>query len=179
MIDTWLQYGILLAQSSRLDGLRRFKERRIGGDDVLNGLLLLTAVTALILLLTYALNIQERRRNYSSPLRLFLELCKAHDLQWSERWLLWRVARSQGLRDPALLFIEPERFSPTQLGPSFRLRARQLKHLYARLYVGLAEGNRQRYDAQDVAQDDAATTPVAAAPDDQGHPFPLSLLQGK
>ena len=136
MMNAWFQYGILLAQKSRLEGLRRgFEGRRINSGDLLNGLLLVTAVTVLILLLTYLLNLQERRRNYSSPLRLFLALCKAHRLPWSERWLLWRVSRSQGLRDPARMFLEPERFAPAQLGPSFRLRAARLKHLYERLYA--------------------------------------------
>ena len=179
-MNAWFQHGILLAQKSRIESLRRgFEGRRIGSDDVLKGMLLLTAITALILLLTYALNLQERRRNYSSPLGLFLALCKAHRLRWSERWLLWRVARSQRLRDPARLFLEPERFAPAQLGPSFRLRTGQLKHLYGRLYAGLAEGNKQREEDRDDVQDTAAATPVAAAPGDQGHPFPLSLLQGK
>ncbi|NQU23718.1 MAG: hypothetical protein HQ567_20745 [Candidatus Nealsonbacteria bacterium] len=195
MINAWFQHGILLAQNSRLDSMRqRFEGHRIGSNDIVKGLLLLIALTALILLLTYVLNLQESRRKYSSPLRLFLALCKAHGLRWSECWLLWRVARSQRLRDPTRLFLEPERFAPAQLGPRFRMRAGRLKLLYERLYVGLAEGNKRtdedRSDVQDtpaatpttampVATTPTVAAPVAAASGDEDHPFPASLLQGK
>ena len=53
----------------------------------------------------------------SSPNRLFLSLCRAHRIAWSDRWLLWRLAASQRLEDPVRVFLEPERLDPDAAGP--------------------------------------------------------------
>ena len=108
-----LNQSLLFAQRSRLDGIaNNFRGRAAGIDrsDIANGVLVLAIIVLVVWLLSYMLSTQERRKPFSSPLMLFLSLCRAHRLNWRERWLLWRVARSQRLRDAARIFIEPARF---------------------------------------------------------------------
>lgn len=131
-----LHDGILFARLSRLEGLRRgFRPRRIDSGDVVTGLLILAVIVAAVWLLSYLLTLHERRGAYSSPLGLFLSLCKAHRLPWSQRWLLWRVARAQRLHDPARLFLESERLDPTNMDPPLRIRSEELKLLRDRLFA--------------------------------------------
>jgi len=73
----------------------------------------------------------------SSPNRLFLSLCRAHGIAWSDRWLLWRLAASQRLKDPARLFLEPERLDPDLARPLSRRRAARLERLRLQLFEGL------------------------------------------
>lgn len=144
-MNTCLHAAILLAEQSRVDiftsGLR--ERRRLDTQDVVTGLLVLGAVVLVVWILSYLMTLQERRRPYVSPRRLFLELCKAHKLRWSQWWLLWRVARAQRLRDPALLFLAPERLESIRESPAFRKRAAELKRLREMLFAepqGEAEG---------------------------------------
>ncbi len=95
--------GVLLAERTRLGSLNlplHGRGEMSGRDDVLLGLLILAALAAGIWALSRLLAIGSRHRAYDSPRRLFLSLCQAHRLRWSQRWLLWRLASSQGLKDP-------------------------------------------------------------------------------
>jgi hypothetical protein len=133
-MNYWFDQGILLAQRSRLEGLRKgFRGHRIDSEEILTGLLILGGIAMAIWLLSYLLRLQEGRRAYSSPLWLFFSLCRAHRLRWSEGWLLWRVARAQRLSDAARVFLEPERLQAANLGPALRRRAAQLEQLRERL----------------------------------------------
>jgi len=124
------------AQGNRFEGLSRgFKGRRIESGEIVTVLLIALSVLLALWLLSYATSLRERRRAYASPLRLFLSLCRAHRLRWSERWLLWRVARAQRLRDPARLFLEPERLEARNLDASSRMHGEQLGRLRARLFA--------------------------------------------
>ena len=130
----------LTAQRSRLDEVTsvfRNRPSQIDTQYMLTGLLVLAAIVLGMWLLSQLLARQERRRSYNSAWMLFLSLSKAHRLSWPDRWLLWRVARHQGLRDPARLFLEPERLADNNLGPALRLRGAQLKALRGRLFAGL------------------------------------------
>ena len=164
-----LYQGILLGQQSRLEGLSRgFKGRRIDAGDVVTGLVILGAIGLAVWLLSALMNYQERRRGRSSPIRLFLSLCKAHGLRWSQRWLLWRVARAHRLRDPARLFLEPERLRPDGLGPAFRLRGLQLKQLYDRVFGDLEDRKKPKDAAPPESSDSEQTgtplPPVSSQP---------------
>jgi len=139
-MNTLLQYGVLLAASSRLDNLSSgFRGRRahIEPKDYVTGVLLLTAIVLVVWLLSYMMTLQERRQTYKSPGRLFLSLCRAHRLRWAQRWLLWRAARAQRLRNPAQMFLEPERFEPAKLGPSLRARQDEFQQLRNKLFLDL------------------------------------------
>jgi hypothetical protein len=81
----------------------------------------------------------DRRATFNSPRKLFLRLCRAHRLTWRDTWLLWRLARSQRLGDPARLFLEPERFDPSDLAPGLRRHAERLQSLRDRLFADLSD----------------------------------------
>jgi hypothetical protein len=130
--------GILLADRTRLGSLNlplRGRSETSGRDDILLGLLIVAALMAAIWALSRLLAMGTRHRAYDSPRRLFLSLCKAHRLRWSEWWLLWRLARSQGLKDPARIFLEPERFGPGGLRPKLAARAERLRGIRDRLFT--------------------------------------------
>lgn len=135
-----LYRGILLAAQSRLDSLSsgfRGRRARLETDDIVTGLLIFSGIALAVWGLSLFLRLQERRRGYPRPLRLFLSLCRAHRLRPSEWWLLWRVARAQRLRDPARLFLEPERLQPADLGQRLAARADQLAQIRDRLFAQL------------------------------------------
>jgi len=141
-MNTLLQYGVLLAASSHLDSLSSgFRGRRthIEPKDYATGVLVLTALVLVVWFLSYMMTLQERRKTYRSPGRLFLALCREHRLRWPQRWLLWRAARAQRLRNPAQIFLEPERFEPAKLGPSLRARQDEFQRLRDKLFVDLDE----------------------------------------
>ena len=85
----------------------RNRSSQVDAQYVLTGLAVLAAIVMAMWILSRFLNRKERRRSSDSALMMFHVLCKAHGLSWSERWLLWRVARRQRLRDPARMFLEP------------------------------------------------------------------------
>jgi hypothetical protein len=93
---------ILFAQRSRGESFREgFRSRGTTGQvDVLLGLLIVATLVAGMWAISRLARLR-RRRGENSPWRLFWALCKAHGLNWSDSWLLRRVARSQRLRDPA------------------------------------------------------------------------------
>ncbi|HUT09489.1 MAG TPA: hypothetical protein VMY42_03260 [Thermoguttaceae bacterium] len=131
---------ILWAQGDRFEGLSRgFKGRRIDSGELVTSLLIVLSILLAVWLLSYTSSLRERRGAYASPLRLFLSLCKAHRLAWSEQWLLWRVAKAQRLRDPARLFLEPDRLEPQNLDPSSRMRMDRIKRLRDRLFADLGQ----------------------------------------
>ena len=108
---------------------------RLGTNDAV---ILLGALGGLILLLwvlSLLTNWQEHGRRRPSPLRLFLEVSRAHRLAWTDVWLLWRLARSQRLNDPARLFLEPDRFEAAYLAGPLRRSASRLKELRTRLFA--------------------------------------------
>lgn len=134
--------GLLLANRTRIEQLSagfRANQENATPQDLLVGLTVLVGTAAALLLLLRILDrCQRGHRHVNRPLRLFLTLCKAHELTWPERWLLWRVARAQRLRDPGRLFLEPERLDPTNLSPSLRLHGHQLRQIRERLFRGIA-----------------------------------------
>lgn len=128
---------IVLAQRSRMDNLSdSFKTRgRVDNFDLLYGLVFVLVLVIGIWLLSRWTSADQRRGSYSSPLWLFLSLSKAHGLAWSDRLLLWRLARSKGLTDPARVFLEPEQFDESALDESLLFRAGRLRQLRAELFA--------------------------------------------
>lgn len=133
---------LLLADRSRiLDIAHAFRtnQRHHSPHDAMVVLTIAVALIAGLLLLNRLLDRRDRdQRQANQPLRLFLALCKAHGLSWSDRWLLWRVAHSQKLRDPGRLFLEPERLDPVSLSPSLRPQVARLRMLRERLFGHIA-----------------------------------------
>jgi hypothetical protein len=100
-------------------------------------LAVLTAVAALWLMARLA--DRERRPSLAQfPSLLFLSLCRAHGLRWSQAWALWQIARKRGLTEPACVFVEPDvlRVKPdSRLTPA---QARQAAELAVCLFGRLA-----------------------------------------
>jgi len=132
---------LLLAQDTRLEGFTRGFRRRqqtpVELGDVMLGLAIVVAFVATLCLLSRLIERRQRAGPTNSRLGLFFSLCKAHGLAWSEWRLLWRLARHHRLRDPARLFLEPERFEPANLGPALRPQAAHIEAIGKRLFAGL------------------------------------------
>ncbi|MGO8688321.1 MAG: hypothetical protein ACLQLG_01690 [Thermoguttaceae bacterium] len=170
---------LLLAARSRLDNLSQpFKGHAAGIDrgDVTRALAILTVAVVLVWLLSRLRVIQERQRRYNSPWRLFFSLCRAHELPWSQRWLLWRLARARRLKPPARLFLEPQWFEAAGLGPAWRSRAAELKSLRDRLFADAPAGAGQETEQRRrQGKRAAASGPAAPGPALDIAPWPASL----
>jgi hypothetical protein len=162
--------AILLAQRGRLDSLSsgfRGRRARFDTQDIVTVLLIAAGIAVAVWVLSYFLRLQERRRGYASPLGLFLSLCRAHRLRWSQWWLLWRVAGAQQLRDPARLFLEPERLDPANLDRLFETRQAKLKQIRDRLFDQLEEQEEYRdweWPNLDRLPEGALLSPMSADP---------------
>jgi hypothetical protein len=137
--------SLLLANRSRLENLSREFQQGLSPDGCRQLVLFLTVLGAASLLLWGLAHWMERGHGFfaNRPLGLFLSLSKAHGLGWSDRWLLWQLARSHRLRAPARLFLEPERFEASRLPPAMRRHAARLEGLHERLFAGLAEAENE------------------------------------
>ncbi len=109
---------------------------RLGANDAVYLLLGVGGLILVLWLLSLLMTWQERGYRKPSPVRLFLSLCRAHHLGWTEAWLLWRLARSQRLRDPARVFLEPERFAGAHLSRPLRRHAGRLDMVQKKLFAG-------------------------------------------
>ena len=163
----------LLADQDRMQDLfRAFRmyKAQDGVDDFVHMLLVVAGILALLLILSYIINYWQRRRGYDSPLGLFLSLCRAHNLKWKERWLLWRLARLESIADPARLFLEPQWFVSSHLPEAFQQQASQLKSIRDRLFADLADnpklGNKGQSSSDQSKQPKGAALPgLKAAPE--------------
>lgn len=128
--------AILAADRVAWDGLaRQFRERDFDARQALVGLGILLLAAVAVWFLSRLVNVLERRAGYDGPKRLFVELCRAHALSWSEAWLLWRTARAQRLADPSRVFVEPERLAPVNLPRGLRMHAERLDRIAGRLFA--------------------------------------------
>jgi hypothetical protein len=100
-----------------------------------------TAIILLLWIVSRYVGRQDRRTVHQSPGKLFLRLCSAHRLTWTETWLLWRLARWRRLGDPARLFLEPERFDTRDLAPVLARHTPRIQSLCVRLFAGLDYDN--------------------------------------
>ncbi len=107
--------------------------------DSLGPLLIAVALLFLLALGVGFLVTHYRRHSLHSPKRLFLSLCRAHRLGWKQTWLLWQLARAQGLENAALLFVDPDRFDPNYIGLWLRPHQPALLEIRKRIFAGLSE----------------------------------------
>jgi hypothetical protein len=136
----WRRAGALLGdQNEMLHNLARGfqgKEAELDVGGLLTSILVIVAFLLSIWLLSRWATQQEKAGSFHSPRELFRALCRAHQLDRGERKLLRRLARRHQLKQPAALFLEPERFSPAGLGPEFQNQAASLLALRTRLFAG-------------------------------------------
>jgi hypothetical protein len=120
---------------SAADRVDRMMEafRASRGDYNLNqswtGLLIFLAVAAFIALVGMVIKSYWRQWNASSPRILFMQICRAQKLKWPQRILLWRLAQSQKLAEPASLFLQPECFEIGRLTVEMRPYREELQIL--------------------------------------------------
>jgi hypothetical protein len=69
-----------------------------------------------------------------NPSRLLAELCRAHRLSRSERWLMRRLASAQGLENGCAIFVEPEYFDSGKRPPMLEPLASELRQLRHKLF---------------------------------------------
>ena len=74
----------------------------------------LVAAIGVVWLVSRHISMKESGK-YHNHRGLFRELCRAHQLCWSDQRLLLAVARQQGVAVPARMFLEPDRFEPERL----------------------------------------------------------------
>jgi hypothetical protein len=151
----------LLAQADQVQEAARKPNPPEGMSATVYWLLVLAAIVVVGLAVSYAVSLIKRWRVKAIPLGLFWSLCSAHKLQWSERFLLWQLARLEHLTDPARLFLEPEWYNASSLPAELRFKAAQLKKIYHRLFAGLKEG--EGTSGGEHAQSIAAVEPKGAA----------------
>jgi hypothetical protein len=132
---------LLAVDLDRLFQLTRGLQSR--PDETREKLLWLTGLaTGLVLLLWAASRWAQRSeqvRTYTHPGRLFHDLCRAHGLDAHSRRLLRRLASHARLAQPALLFVEPQRFDPAALPPSLAAEQARLEQLRARLFAAASD----------------------------------------
>jgi hypothetical protein len=129
--------GPLLAQSQFESMGSHFRGDRawLTTDDIVIGGLLLIGGAALAWYLRRLLVDPQRSRRRSNPRALFRKLCTAHGLGIGDRRLLWQLARHHRLDHPARLFLEPERFEPSELSPRLKKDAATIRALRTQLFA--------------------------------------------
>jgi hypothetical protein len=142
-VNALLAQALFAAERSRTDELASqmangFRGQRVRLDPVA-WLPLVVAIVAMIALAWLVARFTAaRRRRPGSPWRLFLSLCRAHRLGWSDCWLLWRHARRRTPGDPARLFLDPQAFDAGGLRGLPEKHVSRLAALRGRLFAGLA-----------------------------------------
>jgi len=141
-MNRWHDVAWLFAERSGVD---RSAGRAQSESGQLIAIMVGMAVVVLIVWLLSSLSDRRRRHVvvYRSPWRLFLAVAKSHRLSWRDTWLLWRLAHWHDLKDPARLFLEPERFEREGLSRRLVRRASRLESLRARLFAGLVDQQSQ------------------------------------
>jgi hypothetical protein len=128
---------ILVAASDRTRHVMQAL-RSTRSDDLSDQKWLATMISAasMVLMALVVMFIQRHvRRVNASPRGLFIELCREHRLKWPQRRLLWRLAQSQKLADPATLFLEPACFEIGRLTVEMRPQAEELRRLRGQLFA--------------------------------------------
>jgi hypothetical protein len=146
--------ALLWAEAGRLgETLRSARSRttRLDTEDLVLWLSILGLIVVVVFTLSNVVKWYERRRNASSPMRLFLSLCRAHRLRWRQRWLLWQLARAQRLKEPALLFLEPQRFELPLLPVTLQAKKEPLREIRRLLFAEAEAGKKGRTGGLDIA----------------------------
>jgi hypothetical protein len=131
----WIETFLLLAQS-RLSAAGIGSRRGLPTVEATTVLFLAAAVILGIFIACVVWGFARRvaRRDNSSPHVLFHELCRAHQIGWSDRRLLRDLASYHELPHAAGLFVEPQRLAASGLDPALTDRAPEILRLQARLF---------------------------------------------
>jgi hypothetical protein len=132
-ISNW----IVLAQFSRWrrmgDGLHR-RGSRVDLDDLFPFFIALAVIALIAVVATTIYKRRDFSRKCDDPLKLFRQLCAAHELDFKNRRLLLRLAAALELPQPATLFLLPTAFATVELHPQLCKDATQIKQLGQQLF---------------------------------------------
>ena len=163
---------ILFAQlDTRLEsfsaGFQKDRAQIDSGDLVL----FLTGIVATFAVLWLVARWSERRVHNDSSLGLFWTLAKTHDVSWSDRWLLWKLARARHLAEPALLFLDPRLTSPQSAHHLAPHSTARLKSLRRKLFSGIDRTDEPEPSCPESSS--PASSDVPALPSESNDsPFP-------
>ncbi|MBN2295719.1 MAG: hypothetical protein JXM70_25025 [Pirellulales bacterium] len=139
-MNTILTQIALFARSNVFEATRRHAQQhsQLSFSDLVIGVLVFAGLAALLIFILKIFAPPEKPRGVNSPLRLFWDLCRKHELKLSQCWLLWRISREAELKDPALLFVEPELFDPDITGKALAAKRAEIKTLHRRIFGDLS-----------------------------------------
>ena len=140
------------------------RETTVDSSQILIGLAVLTIAIIVLCFVSRAMERRARRGHFDSSLGLFLSLAKAHNLGWSECWLLWRLAGCHQLKEPARLFLEPERFDSSNLTDSLLAKHNQLKLLSRRIFAERTEDPGETEAGSKTAKESPTPLPERPCP---------------
>ena len=152
------------ARLNKIQSAFKARETTVDSSQVLIGLAVLTIVIIVLYFVSRAMERRARRGHFDSSLGLFLSLAKEHNLGWSERWLLWRLARCHQLKEPARLFLEPERFDSSNLTDSLLIKHDRLKLISRRIFAERTENPEQTDPGSKTVQESPAPIPERPCP---------------
>ena len=152
------------ARLSKIQNAFQARETTVDSGQIVIGVTVLTIAIIVLWFVSRAMERRARRGRFDSSLGLFLSLAKAHNLGWSERWLLWRLARCHRLKEPARLFLEPERFDPDNLTDSLLIKHNRLKLISRRIFAEATENPGQTDPGSKTAEESPAPIPERPCP---------------
>ncbi len=133
--------GWLLGQTDRFSAMgRQFRHGRENSDFtsaiILSIVLALVGVTAWLIVKYLS---RKEKAGYRNPKELFLDLCRAHQLNRRERALLLQLAQDHQLAQPAAIFLSPRLFESAQEPDSEAAQREALLQIRDRLFGAPAD----------------------------------------
>ena len=162
-------FALLTEESGRMQEVFRAlrstqSETRTEGNYTI--LLITCAIFAVLIVLGAIYQIIQTRQSYNSPKKLFWELCRAHHLSWTERWLLWKLAKWLALENPAVIFIDAGCFDPQKMPSVFAPNVKDFEKMKKRLFFdedSTASAQRDEMKSfESRRQEDSAKALIAA-----------------
>ena len=137
-LTTFVAHGcLLLAQSNRITNMgKRFRvaDPSVSVLQIVGWSVLAVVVILVVWRVVQAVAIRDGR-SYTSPKRLFRDLCRLHGLDWPNRRLLRQIAKANRLDQPAHVFLQPALFDTAQLKPPLKPFAKQIRALGKKLFA--------------------------------------------
>ncbi len=136
MTPHWEAMFVLAQTANRFNNMTRQFQRHGRQLDSKQLLFYLGAAVAVAILIGGAAFLYKwvSRRYANSPTGLLIELCQAHGLPWKQRLLLYQLARSRNLAQPAALFLDPELFDASGFTPKLKQRRSELEGVRDRIF---------------------------------------------
>lgn len=130
--------SLLLAETANFDAMgARFRSTNDGnaGAYLWGAAILLLVIGVTTVFIVRHLK-QREGQTFCNTRRLFLDLCRLHELNAGQRRLLRRLAQAHGLTDAARLFVEPAYFRTAGLATELRADPETIAALSRRLFHG-------------------------------------------